>query len=368
MNRLLPFIKKEFYHVLRDRRVLLMIFGMPIVQVLLFGFALSTEIKNTKIAVFDQDKTQESAQLLEKINQNRYFDIAENIRSDKEFEQVFKTGEIKVIVNIPRGFSKNINNAEKTDIQLIVDGIDINLANQITNFLENIATDFYTKKQLQTTNQMVIKPEIRMLYNPQLKGAPNFVPGVMAMILLIVCVMMTAISIVKEKETGTMEILLVSPMKPAFIIISKAVPYLFLSLLILVSILILSVTLLELPIHGSLFLLFAVSFVYIIVSLLLGVLISIFTQTQQQAMLISLLGMMLPTLLLSGFMFPIENMPIPLQVISNIIPAKWYYLMIKNIMIKGTGLFIIWKELLVLLGMMGVLFVVAIKKFKIRLE
>lgn len=368
MKQLLPFIKKEFLHVLRDRKVLLILFGLPVVQVLLFGFVLSNEIKNTKIGIFDQDKTEKSQQLTQKISASNYFDIATVIENPRDFENTFKSGDVKVIVNIPNGFAKNLNNGQKTEIQLIADGTDINLGNQISAFVSNIVTEFYLKNQLQQPQIYTIKPEIRMLYNPQLKGAPNFVPGVMAMILLIVCVMMTAIAIVKEKESGTMEILLVSPMKPVYIIISKAVPYFTLSILILIAILILSVTLLELPVNGSLFLLFFVSFIYILTSLFLGILISIQSKTQQQAMLISLLGMLMPTLLLSGFMFPIENMPKPLQIISNIVPATWYYKMIKNIMIKGTGLELIWKQLLILTGMMLVLFAVSMKKFKIRLE
>ena len=207
-----------------------------------------------------------------------------------------------------------------------------------------------------------------MLYNPQLKGAPNFVPGVMAMILLIVCVMMNAIVIVKEKETGTMEVLLVSPMKPYYIIVAKAIPYFILSVFILLVIIILSATLLDLPIKGSVLLLFFVSFIYIMASLFIGILISILVETQQQAMLISLVALMMPTLLLSGFMFPVENMPAPLQVISKFIPASWYYKIIKNIMIKGTGIEVVWQQIVVLFLMMVTILLVAMKKFKKRLE
>lgn len=367
MKQLLPFIKKEFLHVLRDQRVLLILFGMPIVQVLLFGFALSTEVKNTRVAVFDQDKSQQSVMLTEKISQNRFFDLEKNTGTSSDFEQIFKNGKVKMIVNIPNGFSKDLASGKKTEIQLITDGTDLNLANQISSFLSNIVSNFYLENLKQTPQQYTVAPEIRMLYNPQLKGAPNFVPGVMAMILMIVCVMMTAIAIVKEKETGTMEVLLVSPMRPAYIIISKAIPYVTLSVLILISILILSVTLLDLPINGSLALLFLVSFIYILTCLFLGILISIESSTQQQAMMISLVGMLMPTMLLSGFMFPIENMPKPLQLVSNIIPATWYYKMIKNIMIKGTGLEIIWKQLLVLIGMTVVFLVASVRNFKIRM-
>ena len=271
-----------------------------------------------------------------------------------------------MIAVIPQGFSQQLQAGKKAQIQLITDGTDINLANQIYNFMSNIILDYYSQDTLQSMGG--ISPELRMLYNPQLKGAPNFVPGVMALILLIICVLMTAIAIVREKETGTMEILLVSPMKPYIIILAKAIPYFILSMIILVSIIVLSITLLDLPIKGSILLLFLVSVLFIITNLLLGILISILTDTQQNAMLISLIGTMLPTVMLSGFMFPIENMPIPLQIAGNLIPAKWYYEIVKNIMIKGTGMEVIWKHVLVLLGMMALLFALTVKKFKIRLE
>ena len=368
MKQLLTFIRKEFYHVLRDKRVLLMLFGLPIVQVILFGFALSNEIKNTGVAVFDQDKSVISSALISKIDANKYFDIDRNLTNPKQFQEAFKDGKVKIVLVIPSDFSENLSLQKKANLQMIVDGTDINLGNQISNYLQNIILDFYKNQAKNSTQSYNVTPEIRMLYNPQLKGAPNFVPGVMALILLIVCVMMTAIAIVKEKETGTMEILLVSPMKPSFVIIAKAVPYFILSMLIVLVILILSYFLLDLPIKGSLILLLFVSTIFILTNLLIGILISIFVKTQQQAMLISLIATMLPTLMLSGFMFPIENMPIPLQVVSNIIPAKWYYIMIKNIMIKGTGIAIIWKPFLILSGMMMILFIIAVKKFKIRLE
>jgi ABC-2 type transport system permease protein len=206
-----------------------------------------------------------------------------------------------------------------------------------------------------------------MLYNPELRGAPNFVPGVMAMVLLLVCVMMTAVAIVKEKEMGTMEVLLVSPMKPALIIISKAVPYLILSLVDLIAILLLSIYVLKVPVRGSLVLLMGESTLFIITCLMLGILISIQTASQEVAMLISLVAMMLPTLMLSGFMFPIENMPYVLQLISDILPSKWYYIIVKMVMIKGVGFMAVWKETAILLGITLLLFGVSLKKFKIRL-
>ena len=366
MKQLLTFVRKEFYHVLRDKRTLLILFGMPIVQVLLFGFALSTEVKNTKIGVLDQDRSQNSMDLITKINANQFFEVDRSLAGINEAEDAFKNGKIRMIAVIPQGFSQQLQAGKKAQIQLITDGTDINLANQIYNFMSNIILDYYSQDTMQSMGG--VSPELRMLYNPQLKGAPNFVPGVMALILLIICVLMTAIAIVREKETGTMEILLVSPMKPYIIILAKAIPYFILSMIILVSIIVLSITLLDLPIKGSIMLLFLVSVLFIITNLLLGILISILTDTQQNAMLISLIGTMLPTVMLSGFMFPIENMPIPLQIAGNLIPAKWYYEIVKNIMIKGTGMEVIWKHVLVLLGMMALLFALTVKKFKVRLE
>lgn len=206
-----------------------------------------------------------------------------------------------------------------------------------------------------------------MLYNPQLKGAPNFVPGVIALVLMLVCVMMTAVSIVREKENGTMEVLLVSPFKPLFVILSKAVPYLMLSLINVASILLVSSLILKVPINGSLLLLFAESTLFIVTCLALGIFISIKVNSQQVAMLISLMGMLLPTILFSGFMFPIENMPLPLQLLSNIIPAKWFYIIVKSIMIKGLGFSFIWKETLILLGMLLFFLFMSVKNFKTRL-
>jgi ABC-2 type transport system permease protein len=190
---------------------------------------------------------------------------------------------------------------------------------------------------------------------------------VIALVLMLVCVMMTSISIVREKELGTMEVLLVSPFKPLLVILSKAMPYLILSLINLTVILLLSVFALGLPINGSVVLLFSVSTLYIITALSLGLLISSSTASQQTAMLLSLMGMLLPTMLFAGFMFPIENMPLPLQIISNVVPAKWFYIIVKSIMIKGLGFTSIWKETTILLGMTLFLLALSFKKFNVRL-
>jgi ABC-2 type transport system permease protein len=287
--------------------------------------------------------------------------------NNKQMEAAFKKGKIKMAIVFPAGFNEALLHQRKAQIQVLADASDPNTASMLTNYVSSIIQDYQNSIDKAAAVPYLIVPEVRMLYNPQLKGAHNFVPGVMALVLMLVCVMMTAISIVKEKETGTMEILLVSPFSPLLVILSKAVPYLFLSLINVASILLLSVYVLDLPVNGSVALLFVESTLFIITCLSLGIFISVKTDSQQMAMLISLMGMFLPTVLFSGFMFPIENMPYPLQLISNLVPAKWFYLIVKSIMIKGLGFSAIWKETLILGGITLGLLVVSLKSFKIRL-
>ncbi len=367
MTQLITFIKKEFHHVLRDRKTLLILFGMPVVQILIFGFALTNEVKNSKIVVVDHAHDEVSTEIISKIEASRYFEIESFVDGPLGIEGAFQEGHAKAAIVFPANFARDLQHQNSAQVQIIADATDPNNATALTNYLSSIIQDYQSAMNKSAVFPYRIIPETKMLYNPQLKGAPNFVPGVMAMVLMLVCVMMTAISIVKEKETGTMEVLLVSPFRPALVILSKAIPYLLLSLVNVGSILLLSVFVLDLPVNGSLLLLLAESTLFIITCLTLGIFISIKTDSQQTAMLISLMGMLLPTVLFSGFMFPIENMPIPLQVISNIVPAKWYYLIVKDIMIKGLGFEAIWKETLILVGITLFLFFISLKSFKIRL-
>lgn len=368
MKQFIAFVKKEFYHVLRDKRTLLILFGMPVMQILIFGFALTNEVKNSKIVVIDNAKDIASQQIISKIAASRYFDVEESVTDHKEIEAAFKKGVIHLAIIFPANFNHGLMHLKKAQVQIIADASDPNLATTLINYISAIIQDYQSGMNQTFSAPLHIIPEIRMLYNPQLKGAPNFVPGVMALVLMLICVMMTAISIVKEKENGTMEILLVSPFKPVLVILAKAVPYLALSLINVITILLLSVYVLNVPVEGSVLLLFAESALFIITCLLLGIFISIKTSSQQAAMLVSLMGMLLPAILFSGFMFPIENMPVALQVISNIIPSKWFYIIVKSIMIKGVGFSMIWKETLILAGITLFLFLVSLKSFKIRMS
>jgi len=367
MKQFGAFVKKEFAHVFRDRRTLLILFGMPVMQILIFGFALSNEIKNTKILVIDNSQDFSSKKLIERIDASRYFEVSDERAGLDEIEDKLKQGKLKVAMVIPQGFDSEITHAGKSQIQIITDASDPNTANVLVNYLTAITRDYMNDIMGQDEMPYTIKSEMRMLYNPQMKSAHNFVPGVMALVLMLVCVLMTAITIVREKENGTMEVLLVSPFKAWMVMVAKAFPYLILSLVNVTSIVLLSIYVLKLPVNGSLLLLFAESILFIITCLTLGIFISIRTQSQQVAMFISLVGMLLPSILFSGFMFPLENMPKILQWISSIIPARWFYVIIKSIMIKGAGFTAIYKETLVLVGMAVFLFIISIKNFKQRL-
>jgi ABC-2 type transport system permease protein len=367
MKQFLSFVKKEFLHIWRDKQTLFILLGMPIVQIVIFGFALTNEVKNSKIAILDHSKDAATASLITQLSSSRYFEIEKSLHSYKEIEEEFHKGKIKLVVVLPANFQSDLQHLNKATIQLIADAADPNVANTLTNYASAIVMDYQKRITDERKLPYTIHTEYRMLYNPQQKGAFNFVPGVMAMVLLLVCTMMTAITIVKEKEMGTMEILLVSPMKPIMVIFAKAFPYLALSMINIATILLLSRFVLEVPINGSLTLLVFESALFIMVSLALGLLISTGAASQQTAMFISLVALLLPTVMLSGFMFPLENMPLPLRFVANFIPAKWYYIIVKSVMIKGLPLKMVWKETLILSGMMVFFLTLAIKKFKIRL-
>ena len=267
-----------------------------------------------------------------------------------------------------KDFSQKLTKENKATVQIITDATDPNTANTITNFVSSILQNYQKEINKNIIFPYQIIPETRMLYNPELKSVFMFVPGVMTIILMLVSAMMTSISITREKEMGTMEILLVSPLKPFQVIIGKVFPYIFLSIINAVVIVLLSIFIFDMPVAGSLFLLGLESILFIINALSLGILISTISETQQTAMMISLMGLMLPVILLSGFIFPVSSMPYILQLISNVIPAKWFIIILKGIMLKGVGISLVWKETLILLGMTIFFIVLSIKKYKIRLE
>lgn len=367
MKQLLSFVKKEFYHIWRDKWTLFILLGMPIVEILIFGFALTNEVKNANIAILDNSKDPGTESLITEIESSRYFTVARYLNSDKNILDEFKKGDIKVAVVFPQNFNEDLLHFNESQVQLVADASDPNLANTLTNYLGAIISDYQKRITDERKLPYTINTEMRMLYNPQLKGAYNFVPGLIAMVLMLVCTMMTAITIVREKELGTMEVMLVSPIRPIKIIFAKAIPYLLLSIINVATIFLLSVYALEVPIKGNLSLLIFESILFTITCLSFGLLISAVTSSQETAMFISLSGMFLPTVQLSGFMFPIENLPLPLRILSNVVPSKWFYQIARDVMIKGVGFKEIWFETMILGSMTILLLIMALKKFKIRL-
>jgi len=368
MKRFIGFVKKEFYHIFRDKRSLFILFGMPVAQILLFGFAITNEINNVDIAIFDKSKDATTQEIIQKIAASKYFSIKQQITNEAEIETVFQKGKVLAVLVFEKDFKKNLTKDNVAKVHVITDATDPNTANSITNYISAIIASYRQEINKNVLLEYQIETKSRMVYNPELKSVFMFVPGVMTIILMLVSAMMTSISITREKELGTMEILLVSPLKPFQVIVGKVIPYIFLSIINAIVIVLLSIFIFKMPVQGSLFLLALESVLFIITSLSLGILISTVSATQQTAMMISLMGLMLPTILLSGFIFPISSMPLPLQVISNIIPAKWFILILKGIMLKGVGLYFIWKETLILAGMTLFFIALSIKKYKIRLE
>lgn len=368
MKRFIGFIKKEFYHIFRDRRSLFILFGMPIAQILLFGFAITNEINNVDIAILDHSKDVTTQEIINKISASKYFSIKQIIDREADIESVFKKGKVKAILNFEQDFSQNLIKNHNATVQVITDATDPNTANTISNYINAILQNYLQQQNKHIKIAYQIIPETKLLFNPELKSVYMFVPGVMTVILMLVSAMMTSISITREKELGTMEVLLVSPLKPLQVIVGKVVPYIFLSIINATIIILLSLFVFKMPVQGSLILLGLESVLFIITSLALGILISTISASQQTAMMISLMGLMLPTILLSGFIFPISSMPLVLQIISNIVPAKWFIIIVKAIMLKGVGLGFIWKENLILIAMTLFFIGLSVKKYKIRLE
>ena len=362
------FIIKEFYHIFRDVRSMIILFGMPLVQVLLFGFAISNDVKDAKIAILDHAKDNVSREITQKLLSSGYFVLVQDLSSENDIGASFRSGKVKEVIIFEQNLARNLDKEKKANIQLIADASDPNTANLLVNYTTSIISDYQRELMQDKQLPLQIEPEIKLLYNPGLKSVFMFVPGIITILLMLISAMMTSISIAREKELGTMEILLVSPLRPIQIVVGKVVPYVILSFVNAVTILLLGYFVFGMPVQGSLVLLLAESLLFILMALSLGILISTVSNSQQIAMMLSMFALMLPTILLSGFIFPIENMPLPLQLLSNIMPPKWFIIIIKAIMLKGVGLGYIWKETLIISGMCLLFITLSVRKFKIRLQ
>ncbi len=368
MKRFFGFVKKEFQHIFRDVRTLVILFGLPVVMIILFGYVVTTEIRDVKVGIWDRSRDVASTQAIEKIFSSGYFVPAGYLDHEEQIGALFRAGEAKAVVVFEAGFENKLNRENRAAIQLITDASDANSALLIQNYLQGVLTGHFRSlnPDVQVPWEVELKP--RMLYNAGLRGVYMFVPGLMALILMLISALMTSVTITREKEFGTMELLLASPLRPWEIIMGKVAPYVLLSFINALTIILLGYLVFDVPVSGSIWLLMAECMLYITLALSLGVLISTNAKTQQMAMVMSMLGLMLPTILLSGFIFPIDNMPVPLQWLSTAMPARWFLVIVKNIMLKGTGIAFIWKETLIMLGMTLFFIAASVRRFKIRLE
>lgn len=367
MKQFIAFVRKEFFHIFRDRRTMLILLGMPVVQIILFGFAITTEVKNVRVAILDPSNDVVTRRIIDRLDASEYFSVTTNLNTPDEVEKSFRRGDIDLAVIFSEQFANHVYTGDAC-VQLVADATDPNTATTQTGYAANIISSAGREMLPAGMQVSTIVPEVKLLYNPQMKSAYNFVPGVMGLILMLICAIMTSISIVREKETGTMEILLVSPARPLSVILSKAVPYFLLSIINLTTILLLSRFVLHVPIAGSLLGLLAVSLLFILVSLTLGLLISCVTEKQVVALLISGMLLMIPTILLSGMIFTIESMPPILQFLSNLIPARWYIELVRKIMIEGVPLSLLYPEIGILIGMGCVFMLITYRLFKNRLN
>ena len=359
MKQFIAFVIKEAKHILRDKRTMLILFGMPVVMMLLFGFAITTDVKNVRTVLVTSEMSPRTQQAVERLAQSEYFIITQTVNTPQEAERLIRSQKADMALVFAQG----------RGVQMMVDGSDPNMATQWTNYAQQIImapTSHLISADAPTRSLSPLTSHL--LYNPQTRSAYNFVPAIMGMLLMLICAMMTSISIVREKEKGTMEVLLVSPVKPLMVIIAKAVPYLVLAFAILITILLMARFVLDVPLAGSLFWILAVSTLYILLALSLGLLISNVAQTQLVALLMSAMLLLMPVVMLSGMLFPVESMPQVLQWLAAVVPPRYYIEAMRKLMIMGVGIGEVAREVAVLTGMTVVLLAIALKKFDVRLK
>ena len=366
MKQFISFVIKEARHILRDKRTMLILFGMPVVMMLLFGFAITTDVKNVRTIVVTSQTDHLTQAAVERLAQSEYFTITQTASTPGEAERLIRRQ--KADMSLTPSPSPKGEGSSNLQWQIMVDGSDPNMAQQWTTYAQSILSQPVDGKHYSLPSPFGEGLGVRLLYNPQMKSAYNFVPAIMGMLLMLICAMMTSISIVREKEKGTMEVLLVSPVRPLMVIIAKAVPYLVLAFGILITILLMARYVLDVPLQGSLSWILAVSTLYIMLALSLGLLISNVAQTQLVALLLSAMVLLMPVVMLSGMIFPVESMPAVLQWIAAVVPPRYYIEAMRKLMIMGVGIDEVMKEVSILALMTIVFLTIALKKFNVRLE
>lgn len=375
MKEFFAFVRKEFLHIFRDRKTLLVLVGLPTVLIVLFGFAISTEIRNVNIGLLSLDDDISVLRLMDKIDRSEYFTYVGRFDSENAVNEAMRRGEIDAALVFPAGFVPAMYGPEGAEVSVLVDATNPNNASMEVMYLSQIIYGYFGE-DMQAAAMSAghsggggrITPNLRMLYNPQLKSSYNFVPGIMGLILLLICALMTSVSIVREKETGSMEVLLVSPIKPINIVLAKMIPYFVISCAILVNILLLTIFVLKVPVEGSFFWMILISLIYIILSLGIGMFVSSIVRTQITATLLCGMIFLVPVMMFSGMLYPIESMPVALQWFAQVIPAKWFIEAIRKIMIEGVPVRYVTTEILIMVGLAVLFFTAAVVKFKDRLD
>jgi ABC-2 type transport system permease protein len=360
------FVRKETLHLLRDRQTLAILILFPVVQVLIFGFAVRTDVRDIAIAIVDPTPDVATLDLRERIAASDRFHVASISPTAEGLEPRFRAGTIRQALVFPRDVERLLGRGDSIQVQLITDGSDPNTAGIMMGYAQAIVDRWY-HDAVPAGGSLQIEPQSRMRYNPTLESAHLFVPGLVAFVLTIVSALMTAISITREKETGTMEMLLVSPIRPSAIVAGKVMPYIALGFVSVLLVLVAARLVFGVPLRGSVALLLVESILYIVTALALGILISTKVPNQRTAMIAALAGLMMPTLLLSGFIFPIDSLPKVLQWLSYVVPARWFLTIVRGIMLKGAGLATLWQETLILVGMTVFLLVKGSRGLAIRL-
>lgn len=373
MNRIGHIVRKEFHQLKRDRRLLTIVFVAPILQLVLLGYAANLDVKDIPTVVLDQDRSRESRELLTRFTASGYFMSAVQATDQDDIDEVLDRGEASMAIVIPRGFGRDIRSGRGAELQIVLDGADSNSA-VIGLGYANMILRSYTARSLSSRQSLddartaSVVPEIRVWYNPEMKSRNFFVPGVLALLLMVMTMLLTSLAIVKEKEGGTLEQLIVSPIRPIELMLGKLLPFALIGLIDVMLVLLISSIVFRVPIRGSVALLLGLTGVFLLTTLGLGLLISTLSKNQQQAMVTAFFFFMVPMVFLSGFIFPIENMPPPIQYLTYLLPLRYYFSIVRGLFLKGVGLAELWDEALILLGFGVVIFLASALRFRKRLD
>ena len=367
MTALLGLLRKEAYHILRDRRTLAVVTLMPVVQVIIFGYSIRTDVDHVRLAVVDPRPDTATLALRSRFAATETFRVIATLTDPADLERLFRRGEAQGAVLFDAGFANSLGRGLPADVLVVTDATEPNTGSVVQAYVLQVIQGYARERGLSSGGVRIV-PSVRMRFNPTRESSNLFVPGLIAFVLTIISALMTAVTLTREKETGTMETLLVSPLRPWQIVVGKVAPYLVIGFVSVVGVIVEARLVFGVPFRGSLVLLLLEGLLFILVSLALGILISARTSSQRVAMFAALVGTMLPTMLLSGFLFPIESMPWPLRAISIVVPARWFVVVVRAIMLKGNGLAYLWRETLVLMVMAAVLLGLSTRSFRERLE